>query len=304
MLSVPNLGRSAVRVSYDVTAVRSKRHRPPEATAALQEFGTRIRVYELQGDLVFASVEAFSRQIAAGFNSFDILVIDLKHAGRIGHGGSAMMADLLRSLLDDGKRVALSRADPVPEFVAAAAALAGIGEEIALFPDKDSALEWCEDRLLESVAPQLPEGWVPVAENELCEGLNASATARLESVARQVRFSAGETILRSGDPGESVYLLVYGKVSVVIDREGGGVARLATLSAGMTFGEMAMLGDPVRSADVIADSEAECHVLSVDDLAQLGESDPPLRATLYQNLARKLATNLRRANAEVQALSG
>jgi glutaminase len=72
----------------------------------------------------------------------------------------------------------------------------------------------------------------------------------------------------------------------------------------MVFGEMAMLGDPVRSANVIADSEAECYVLSLDDLAQLGESDPPLRATLYENLARKLAANLRRANAEVQALSG
>jgi len=304
MLSVPNLGRSAVRVSYDATAVRSKRQRQPEAAAALSEFGTRIRVYELQGDLVFASVEAFSRQIAAAFNSFDILLIDLKHVGRIGDGGSAMMVDLLRSLLDGGKRVALSRADPVPEFVGEVTALAGARQEFALFSDKDSALEWSEDRLLESVAPQLPEGWVPVAENELCEGLNAAASARLESVAHQVRFSAGETILRAGDRGESIYLLAYGKVSVVIDREDGGRARLATLSAGMVFGEMAILGEPVRSASVIADSEAECYVLSLDDLAQLEESDPPLRATLYENLARKLAANLRRANAEVQALSG
>jgi CRP-like cAMP-binding protein len=70
------------------------------------------------------------------------------------------------------------------------------------------------------------------------------------------------------------------------------------------FGEMAMLSEAVRSANVHADSEVECYVLSGGDLALLGESSPSLRATLYENLARKLAANLRRANAEVQALSG
>jgi len=42
----------------------------------------------------------------------------------------------------------------------------------------------------------------------------------------------------------------------------------------------------------------------MDDLTRLGEPDPHLRATVYENLARKLAGNLRRANAEVRALSG
>ena len=304
MLSVPNLGRAAVRVSYDATAVRSKRQRQPGAAAALSELGSRIRVYELQGDLVFASVEAFSRQITTAFDSFDLVVIDFKHSGRMGDGGLVMMADLLRCLVDDGKRVALSHTAAIPDFAATAAALAAVGDDLALFPDKDSALEWCEDRLLESVAPQLPGGSVPLADNELCLGLDARAIARLESVAHRLRFSSGEMILGAGDPGESVYLLANGNVSVMIDRPSGGAARVATLSAGMTFGEMAILGEPVRSANVIADSEVDCYVLSLGDLAELGRADPSLWATLYGNLARKLAANLRQANAEVRALSG
>ena len=40
------------------------------------------------------------------------------------------------------------------------------------------------------------------------------------------------------------------------------------------------------------------------DLARLGESDPRLRSIMYKNLVRKLASNLRSANAEVRALSG
>ena len=143
-----------------------------------------------------------------------------------------------------------------------------------------------------------------MADNELCAGLDSEAIRRLESAAKPRRFEARATIIRAGESGESVYLLVYGGVSVTVDVEGGRSARVATLSAGMTFGEMALLGENLRSANVSADSDVECWQLTVDDLATLGESDPGLRATVYENLARKLAGNLRCANAQVQALSG
>ena len=108
MLSVPNLARSAVRASYDATLVRSKRRRQREASEDLTSFGSRIRVYELQGDLVFASVEAFSRLVTQTFDRFDLIAIDFKHASRIGEGALAVMVDLVRILQEGGKLVALA----------------------------------------------------------------------------------------------------------------------------------------------------------------------------------------------------
>jgi CRP-like cAMP-binding protein len=67
---------------------------------------------------------------------------------------------------------------------------------------------------------------------------------------------------------------------------------------------MALLEERVRVANVIADSDVECYELRLDDLALLWESTPALRTTVYETLARKLAGNLRRANAEIQVLSG
>ena len=304
MLSVPNLARSAVRISYDVNSVRSRRQRQPEAAEALASFGSRIRVYELQGDLVFASAEAVSRQVVEVLDCFDIVDIDFKHASRIGEGAVAIVVDLVQVLLDADKLVALSHLSHLPEMGARVAELADAVPFAAVFPDKDLALEWCEDRLLDIMALENADTRVPVAENELCAGLDSNARLLLESTARPMRFPDGATIVRAGEPGESVYLLVQGRVSVTVDLPGGGSARLATLSGGMAFGEMALLGEQLRSANVCADSEVECCELRMDDLAQLGESNPHLRATLYENLARKLAGNLRRANAEVQALSG
>jgi glutaminase len=205
-------------------------------------------------------------------------------------------------MLTAGKLVALSSISPRQVSFIAETAAGGTG--LAVFADKDLALEWCENRLLQNMAPQIENSPVSVAENELCAGLDNHAIRLLESAARQVCFEFGETIVRSGEKGESVYLLVSGDVSVTADLSSGGTARLATLSAGMTFGEMALLGEKVRSANVTADSNVECYELRLDDLARLGESDPAFSAAIYENLARKLAGNLRRANAEVQALSG
>jgi CRP-like cAMP-binding protein len=72
----------------------------------------------------------------------------------------------------------------------------------------------------------------------------------------------------------------------------------------MAFGEMSLLGENTRSAYVTADGMVQCLELPVRELAALSASDPQLGAVLYRNLADKLAGNLRRANAEIQALSG
>jgi glutaminase len=304
MLSVPNLARAAVRVSYDATSVRSKRQRGPQATEALSRLGGRIRVYELQGDLVFSAVESFSRQLLPALASCDLLVIDFKHTGRIGDGGLAMMLDLLPNLRDLDKKVALSGTAQLREPAASAEALAGDQQRLRLFPDRDLAMEWCEDQLLAEAAKPVEDHRVPIDDNDLCVGLAGPTVAKLESLSVTVQFREGETLVRAGDAGDSVYLLLRGSVSVTIDLPGGGSARVSTLSAGMVFGEMAMLGEQVRSANVRADSDVECAVLAVDDLVRLGEDDPTMRATLYENIARKLAANLRRANAEVRALSG
>jgi len=231
MLSVPNLARSAVRISYDGNAVRSTRQRQPEAEEALASFGGRIRVYELQGDLVFASAEAVSREVVEALDCFDIVDIDFKHASRIGEGALSIVVDLVQVLLDANKLVALSHLSHLPEIGARVAELAD-AVAVAILPDKDLALEWCEDRLLEIMALEIADTRVPVAANELCAGLDSEARLLLESAAKPMSFPAGATIVRAGEPGESVYLLVQGRVSVTVDLPGGGSARLATLSGG------------------------------------------------------------------------
>lgn len=74
--------------------------------------------------------------------------------------------------------------------------------------------------------------------------------------------SAATPIIASGEQSDDrLFLLLAGEVSVILPLSDGTRQRVATLSAGMTFGEMAVLGHTPRSATVYADTDAECWVL-------------------------------------------
>ena len=67
----------------------------------------------------------------------------------------------------------------------------------------------------------------------------------------------------------------------------------------MSFGEMAVIDRAPRSARIIADTEVECDLLSIDDLEQLGASHPPVQIKLLENLSLSLCRKLRKANREL-----
>lgn len=78
------------------------------------------------------------------------------------------------------------------------------------------------------------------------------------------RFREGETILRKGEPGDCLYGISGGRVDVMA---GGTV--LATLYRGHIFGEMALLGNGIRNADVIAATDVDLIVLAKTDFEKL-----------------------------------
>lgn len=73
-----------------------------------------------------------------------------------------------------------------------------------------------------------------------------------------VTLAAGEVVFREGDDAEAMYVVLDGEVEI---RSGGTLLR--TLGQGEIFGEMALIDDEPRSADVVAASD--CRLASVDE---------------------------------------
>lgn len=96
-----------------------------------------------------------------------------------------------------------------------------------------------------------------------------------------------------------MFFLVRGSVSVFVPQAGDTRRRLATFSAGMIFGEMALIDGAPRSANIVADSEGECDVLSVADFEELAGTHPVIKIKLLKNLNLSLCRRLRKANREL-----
>jgi small-conductance mechanosensitive channel/CRP-like cAMP-binding protein len=77
---------------------------------------------------------------------------------------------------------------------------------------------------------------------------------------RDVVYGRGETILRAGDPGDSLFVIRSGMVSVNIAADGLR-KEVATLGEGAFFGEMSLMTGEPRRATVVAKGDVECYVI-------------------------------------------
>lgn len=90
----------------------------------------------------------------------------------------------------------------------------------------------------------------------------------IEHLAKQIRyfnFKAGDPIVKSGDDGDSMFILVEGIADVLVP-ENGKKVKIGQLHPGQFFGEMSLLTGEPRSADVVAATDLAVFQLQSEDL--------------------------------------
>ena len=98
------------------------------------------------------------------------------------------------------------------------------------------------------------------------------AIERFLNLCHRHRYPAKSTIITMGDKPDILYYIVSGSVSVVIENEAEErEIVLAYLNSGDFFGEMALLGDHVRKADVHAITACTLLRIRSQDVLKLGE---------------------------------
>ena len=109
-------------------------------------------------------------------------------------------------------------------------------------------------------------------------------------------FAAGETIIREGEPGRSLFVIASGSAQVV---RGQGEARevLDTLPDGAFFGEIGLVADVPRLASVVALEDSVLLEVSRELVASLGARFPELEGLVRTFYKSRLLANLLRSNA-------
>lgn len=99
-------------------------------------------------------------------------------------------------------------------------------------------------------------------------------------------YQAGDVIFHRGDRGEHALFIERGAVDVVIDKDGAEVV-IAKLGKGEIVGEMSMIDDAPRSADVVATEETEVIVIQRSRFIKpLTSADPMMSLILRVLLTR------------------
>jgi CRP-like cAMP-binding protein len=129
----------------------------------------------------------------------------------------------------------------------------------------------------------------------LFEGFSRWEARKVVLLGGLASVGAGELMISKGDRGREMYLVVTGRLRA-FDRYPDGRERLLTvLEPGAVFGEVALVGENVRTAYVAAETDAEVLRLDLDALERIRRRFPYTGAKLFRNLARVLAERLRRA---------
>jgi glutaminase len=306
-LRVPRSARSALRAHFSLAQVASKRVRDEQDRALLDEHGDEVQVYDLQGDLVFAVLEVVVRRVLDALPTLRYAILDFGRVTSIDPSGPAMLCSLVSDFADRGRRILFVSAEKHPRF------LRGLEERLLsversvnplAYPERDAALEWCENRLLAEARPaSRSSAAIPLVAHGLCHGLSPEEVDCLEAMLERRSFASGEIIIRRGEPADKLYLLVAGEVSVVIMRHDERPVRLSTLSPGMSFGELAVVDRTFRSADVRADGPVECYALSMDVFDELTDTHAVIKMRLLENLLRNVSQMLTRLNKQMVALA-
>lgn len=116
--------------------------------------------------------------------------------------------------------------------------------------------------------------------------LSAEETSMLAQAATSHVFAPGETVIRAGDPGSSMFVVHNGRVSVQVS-ENGRARTVATLSDGAFFGEMALFTGEPRTANIVAIEETEVLEIGHAAMKRVFDTNPDLVESLSYVIAER-----------------
>ena len=280
-------------------SLRIRNHRERDILAAE---GHRILLVEVQGALYFASSERMLRQLDALLDGTDFLILDMRRVSAADAAAERVITDYIRHRRAAGLDVAIAGAGGAPAAVAASVARMVEGTGARVFDAVDAALEAFEEALLDTLRQPFDHTRFAIDSIALFAGLTPEQCRKVEAQIHPMHFDQGQRIFTRGEAGDMFFVLARGTVSVLVPGAGGAPIRVSCIGPGQFFGEMAVLGDGRRSADVVADERVVCYGITADALRALGAEDPAISARILGNMAREFTGRMQRANAMISAL--
>jgi SulP family sulfate permease len=307
-LFLKRMSKSFVRNSYTCEKKRSLKVRSGALENHLEKEGHRIHVIVLEGALFFGTADRLRTLVESHHHTASFVILDCRRVRDWDATGVQIIGQMYRALNLQGCQLLLAHATGKKRTEQALRAY-GLHDSLPvkhLFADTDRALEYAEDMLLvDAVSPEEAANWHYAQLNNtvLLSGLSQADQGVLSTYFETLSVPAGNSLFHTGDQGDHLYVLLEGEISLGLPiNEQSNLRRLATITPGVVFGEMALLDAQNRSADALADRDSVLKALSRSNFAKLREQHPSLFAKMMQNIAHEMSLRLRLTNQQLRAL--
>lgn len=122
----------------------------------------------------------------------------------------------------------------------------------------------------------------------LFRALRADDVGRLAALLQKQFVAKGDFLCRKGEEGNTLYMIIAGKIKIVRQSKNGEEVILAVLSSGDFCGEMALLDGLPRSADAVAVEDTSLYVLTRNDFFSCVANNERAVKTILSTLSKRL----------------
>jgi len=284
--------------------------RSNEALAILEQYGEAIVLYELKGDLFFATADRLRTEITEEMEQGKILILHFRRVKYIDLSAMIVLLQISQEASEKGCELIFCHLHKGLGFgrkVSKAFKHIDVKQKFSdkVFVDTDKALEYAENLLLAQkgyIEPPLTQE-VPLEENNFCSKMDAEQKAIIRQVAKVHNISKDLVLFEEGDYGDSLFLIVKGSLEIRLYSNTHDYTRLAKYGGGTYFGEISFIAPGPRSAQAIVLEDAKLLEVSQDALMQLEEAlQAKLALAILLEIGVTLSNELRRSAADIQRL--
>ena len=105
-------------------------------------------------------------------------------------------------------------------------------------------------------------------------------------------FGKGDWVIREGDEGKHFFVILEGSADAQITPPNEKTIKLRRMKTGEVFGEIALVSNVPRTADVVAQEDLKVLIMDWDSISQITKVYPRISARLFQNLSSILGERL------------
>lgn len=293
---------NAIKFSFDGTRYRSSLDRGGRDLAILNSNGRELQGMALQSYLFFGSANGLFQHIKgliAANADCRFLLFDFRLVTGIDSSATHSFNQI--KLLAAKNGVSLVLVNMTPEIHHAFRIAGLLGDDVMLGDDLDHALEHCENIIIHRHSAVADEretfiDWLAGALH------NRAFATTLAEHCRRIEVPADTLIASQGAPSDRMHFILEGRVGVVVNIGADRQVRVRSLGEHTTIGEMGLLTQQPRSANIVAEANSILYELSADSYAALMADYPALTQALLTYVITVMGERLRFASQAIGIL--